>query len=286
MVGRLSIRLALTGVCLGLAAAIVTAGPHNRGIDEANFQRLTRVGPFSTDIRGKANFRVPTGYRMVVEEKLAEFGELAGFPILGDESGYILMSEKPTWYGIILVLPDDPLKGIDPKTLAEPGVRTQLIEWEGRFHESRRPLKGAAGVPLTVAGWTHPPKYDEKTKVLTMGVRLTSDVPGQKDKVNYQSFVRGPQNTVMLVSAFADVENYDKAEKESGKLAEEFTFVQPPPEEATGEDTGDTMRTAKIAGGGVLGGVVVLLLFKFLGFGAQRRVPVRSGARRPGVRRS
>ncbi len=282
MLGRLPVRLALAGVFLGLAAVALTAGPP-RGLDETNFYRLARVGPFTADLRSKANFRVPTGYRFVAEEKLPEFGELTGFPILGDESGYILMSDKPTWYGILLVLPDDPLKGLDLKTLAEPAVRSQLLEWQRKFHESQRPVKGVAGVPTTVGTWTHPPKYDDKTKVLTMGVRLVSDVSGQKDKVNYQSFVYGPADTIVCVSAFADVENYDKVEKEAGKLTGEFTFLTPV-DETTGGETEDPLRVVKIAGGGILGAVGVMLIFRFLGFGG--RTPVRTATRRPTVRRS
>lgn len=282
MVGRLPVRAAVAGVLLGLAAAVTAAGPQGRGIDETSFHRLARVGPFTADVRGKATFRVPTGYRFVAEEKLPEFGELTGLPIIGDEAGYILPTDRQTWHGMVLVVADDPLKGIDPKTLSEPAVRTKLLEWQQKFQDARRPVRGAAGTPAAVGTWTHPPKYDDKAKVLTMGVRLVGEVDGQKDKVNYQSFVYGPQDTLLCVSAVADVENYDKVEKESGKLAGEFTFAAPPPEEGAA-DTGDPLRVVKIAGGGVAGGVAVLLLFKFLGFGG--RTPVRSAARRP-VRRS
>lgn len=274
----------LAVLVLGFFATTLTAGPQPRGLDEASFRRLTRVGPFTTELQGKANFRVPTGYRMVVADKFEEFGDLTGFPVLGDEAGYISMADKPTWFAVLLLVTDDPLKGVDTKAMADPGVRAQLLDWQRRYHEGRRPRKGTAGVSSKVAAWTHPPKYDEKTKVLTMGVRLEAEAEGQKDKVNYQSFAYGPGGTVVLVSAFADVENYDKAEKESGKLVEEFTFIAPPPVEAVAEE-GDNLQTLKIAGGGLAGAVVVLMLFKFLGSGAGRgRTPVRSGARRPGAR--
>jgi uncharacterized membrane-anchored protein len=263
----------------GLFAVTLAAAPP-RGLDEASFRRLTRVGPFTTEIQGKATFRVPTDYRMVVADKLEEFGELTGFPVLGDEAGYIGKADRPTWFAVLLVVTDDPLKGIDAKNIAEPAVRAQLLDWQRRFHEGRRPRKGVLSISSKVAAWTHPPKWDEKTKVLTMGVRLEGEADGQKDKVNYQSFAYGPGGAIIVVSAFADVENYDKAEKESGKLTDEFSFIAPPPAEEPAAEAEDDMHMVKVAGGGLAGAVVVLLMFKFMGTsGGRGRTPAR--ARRP-----
>lgn len=278
------LRLPVGGVLLlALLANPAPAGPPVRGLDEATFNRLTRVGPFSTEIQGRATLRVPTGYRIVLEDKLQEFGELSGYPILGDEAAYITMaSDKPTWHGLILLLPDNPLKGVDPANLAEPAVRAQLLDWQRRFHEGRRPRKGATAVPAKVAAWTHPPKYNDKTKVLTMGVRLESESDLQKDKVCYMSLLYGPADAIVCVTAFADVEDYDKAVKESGKLTEEFAFLAVPVE---GEvEPEDPLYMAKVAGGGVGGAIVVLLLFRAMGVGSSRKPVRKGGARRPVAR--
>ncbi len=272
------LRLLFGGAFCLVWASAALAGPP-RGIDEASFNRLTRVGPFSTELQGKVALRVPTGYRIVLEDKLAEFGELSGYPVLGDEAAYISMAaDKPTWHGLILLLADDPLKGIDAKTLAEKPARDQLLDWQRRFHESRRPRKGATVVPSKVGAWTHTPKFNDKTNVLTMGVRLEAETEGSKDKVCFCSFAYGTNGVIACVVAFTDVEDYDKAVKESGKLTEEFTFLAPPPVEGTAEE--DPLYTAKVAGGGLLGSVVVLMLFRAMGIGAPRQ-PVRKGARRP-----
>lgn len=274
------LRLPVGGVLLlTLLTNSITAGPPIRGLDEATFNRLTRVGPFSAELLNKVTLRVPTGYRIVLEDKLAEFGELSGYPFLGDEAAYITMAtDKPTWHGLILLINENPLKNVDPANLAEPAVRAQLLDWQRRYHESRRPRKGATVVPAKVAAWTHPPKYNDKTKVLTMGVRLESESELQKDKVCYMSLLYGPADTIVCITAFADVEDYDKAVRESGKLTEEFTFLTiPTPEEVVEEDP---LYMAKVAGGGLGGAVVVLLLFRALGVGASRK-PVRKGARRP-----
>lgn len=279
------LRLPAGGVFLLLLVAnSATAGPNGRGIDEASFNRLTRVGPFNTELGGgKVSLRVPTGYRIVLEDKLAEFGELSGYPVLGDESAYITMAtDKPSWHGLILLLSDNPLKGIDPAQLAERPARDQLLDWQRKFHENRRPRKGATVVPSRVGAWTHTPKYNDKSKVLTMGVRLEAETEGQKDKICYCSMAFGPNDLVACVIAYADVEDYDKAVKESGKLTEEFTFLAPAVEAAASEGD-DPLYTAKVAGGGVLGSVVVLMLFRALGIGAPRQ-PVRKGARRPAPR--
>lgn len=271
-------RLSVGGAVFVLLASVALAAPP-RGMDEVSLNRLTRVGPFSTELQGKVSLRVPTGYRIVLEEKLAEFGELSGYPVLGDEAAFITMAaEKPTWHGLILLLTDDPLKGIDPKTLAERPARDQLLDWQRRFHENRRPRKGATVVPSKVGAWTHSPKFNDKTNVLTMGVRLEAETEGSKDKVCYSSFAYGPNGTIVCVVAFTDVEDYDKAVKESGKLTEEFTFLAPAATEEATED--DPLYTAKVAGGGVLGSIVVLMLFRALGIGTPRQ-PVRKGARRP-----
>ncbi len=278
-------RLPVGGVfLLILLANPAIAGPNGRGIDEASFNRLTRVGPFITELGGKVSLRVPTGYRIVLEDKFAEFGELSGYPVLGDESAYITMAtDKPSWHGLILLLADNPLKGIDPAQLAERPARDQLLDWQRKFHENRRPRKGATVVPSKVGAWTHTPKYNDKTKVLTMGVRLEAETEGQKDKICYCSFAYGPNDLIACVVAYADVEDYDKAVKESGKLTEEFTFLTKAAEGEESSEADDPLYTAKVAGGGVLGSIVVLLLFRALGIGAPRQ-PVRKGARRPAPR--
>ena len=271
------LRLSFGAACFLLLTFAAFAGP-TRGIDEASFNRLTRVGPFSTELQGKVTLRVPTGYRIVLEDKLAEFGELTGYPFIGDEAAYITMSsDKPTWHGLILLLNDDPLKGIDPKSLAERPARDQLLDWQRRFHESRRPRKGSTVVPSKVGAWTHTPKYNEKTNVLTMGVRLEAETEGTKDKVCYCSLAYSPHGGIVAVIAYTDVEDYDKAVKESGKLTEEFTFIAPQTADAPVEE--DPFYTAKVAGGGLLGSVVVLMLFRALGVGSPKR-PVRK-SRRP-----
>lgn len=272
-------RLPLCGLLLLIAASFALARPP-RGIDEASMNRLTRVGPFIAELQNRATLRVPTGYRIVLEDKLQEFGEVSGYPILGDEAAYITMaSDRPNWHGLILLLTDDPLKGIDIKSIAERPARDQLLDWQRRFHDNRRPRKGATVVPSKVGAWTHTPKYNEKTKVLTMGVRLEAENEGQKDKVCYCSFVYGPYDVIACVVAYADVEDYEKAVRESGKLTEEFTFLAQPVEGDEGESE-DPFYTAKVAGGGLFGSVLVLMLFRALGIGSARR-PVRKGARRP-----
>lgn len=277
------IRLPVGGIALLVLLANPVFAAPPRGMDEASFNRLTRVGPFSTELQGKVTLRVPTGYRIVLEDKLAEFGELSGYPVLGDEAAFITMAgDRPTWHGQILLLPDDPLKGVDVKAIAERPARDQLLDWQRRFHEGRRPRKGATVVPSKVGAWTHTPKFNEKTKVLTMGVRLEAETDGQKDKVCYCSIAYGPNNLTVCVVAFAEVEDYDKAVKESGKLTEEFTFLAPEAEGEPGEEE-DPLYMAKVAGGGLLGSVVVLMLFRALGVGAAR-TPARKGARRPVAR--
>jgi uncharacterized membrane-anchored protein len=259
--GRLLTMSSLMCVC-GLVG-VLQAGPQ-KPIDEATFRRLTRNGPFSVDIAGKASFRVPTGYRMVTEDKLEEFSEAAALPLMGDEAGFIALADRPLWFASIIVVAEDPLKGLDPKTLADPAVRLKLLDWQHQFQDVRRPRKGRSSVPTKVSAWTHPPRYDEKTKVLTMGVRLEAENESQRDKVNYQSFVYGPGGAIILISAIVDVEQFDKAEKEAGKLAGEFTF-NPALEAATGDAPAeDSMFIPKVVGGGLVGAIGVLVVFRFL----------------------
>ncbi len=274
------LRPPITGVLalIIFGSTVASAGPY-RGIDEASFNRLTRLGPFSTEIKGKVSLRVPTGYRIVLEDKLAEFGEVSGYPFVGDESALITVStEKPSWHALVLLIANDPMKGIDVKQLAERPARDQMLDWQREFHESRRSQKGSTFVPSKVGAWTHSPKFDETTKTLTMGVRLESETEGQKDKICYTSFIYGPENAIVAVVAYADVEDYEKAIKESSNLNDEFTFIQPYDPTAAQEE--DPLFMLKVAGGGVLGSVVVLILFRFMGIGSSKK-PARKGARRP-----
>ena len=252
-------------------------------IDEATVRRLSRQGAFSADLRGIAAFRVPDKFRMVTEDKLVEFAEILNVALIGDELGVVLPNDKSGWICLVLMPKDDPLKGIDKKNLAEPAVRDALMQWQRDFAEARRNRVGKGTQSAKVVGWTHPPAYDTEKKRLIMGVRMEPENGNNRSAVvSYQIYQYGIDEEFVCLNTLTTSDSWDKAVPEVQKLAGEITFLNRPSVEAT--ESANLKYYGQIAGGGIVGAIVVMFLFRKLSGSksssprTQRRTPsMRSG---------
>jgi uncharacterized membrane-anchored protein len=279
--------LLLTVCGFGCFSGSLAAQPKHRGVDDATFRRLARGGAFTVELKDQATFRVPQGYRFVIEEKLPEYCSLAGVPHVGDESGLILGGDHSTWYGWVFLTNTDPLNGVNRKTLSEPMTKANLLTWQLNYFASLKTKTGLSAVPGTVTTWTHPPTYDEKQQLLTMGVRL--EAPGHKDAVCYQLYRYGPDGVIAGIHVMTDPESWDRVLPEASRLAEEFTFLDATPTEVVEAPPSDPMmHYLKVGGGGLLGAGLVLGFLKLvssLGAGGNAtNPPPQRGIRRPGKR--
>jgi len=253
-------------------------------IDEATVRRLARPGAFSADLRGKAAFRVPDKFRMVTEDKLVEFAEILNVTLIGDEVGVVLPNDKNGWLCLVLLPKEDPLKGFDKKNLTEPAVRDALMQWQRDFVEARRNRVGKGTQSAKVVGWTHPPAYDAEKKRLIMGVRMEPENGNSRSAVvSYQIYQYGNDDDIVCLNTMTTSDSWDKAVPEVQKLAGEITFLNRPTAETV--EPANLMYYGQIAGGGIVGAIVVMFLFRKLSASkssssprAQRRTPsMRSG---------
>jgi uncharacterized membrane-anchored protein len=269
---------------IALLAAILAATPVAAGeISWTLIREVSRKGPFAADLRGKVNLRVPTGFRLVTEDKLRNYHELMNDAPLGDEAG-VLLPEDGGWVSIVTFPKEDPLAGIDPTQYDGEETRTKLMKWNEAVLAGMQPKRTLLGLPnIKITGWTHKPTFDPEKRKLTMGVRVGEDAGGGKrDELYYTTVMYGPNNATVAFTTVTAVGDWQKQLEETKKLADEFTF---PTTVTAEEDSMETMmHYAKIGGAGLVGIVVVVVLARLIG-AKPDRVPPRPAARRFGTPR-
>lgn len=264
-----------------LLAAPVFAGE----ISWTLIREVSRKGPFSADLRGKVNLRVPTGFRLVTEDKLRNYHELMNDAPLGDEAA-VLLPEDGGWVSVVTFPKDDPLKDVDPANFENDETRTKLLNWNEAVLSSTQPRRTALGLPTTkITGWTHKPTFDPVKKKLTMGVRVAeanAGGGGKRDELFYTTILYGPEDATVAFTTLTAVGDWQKQLEETKKLSDEFTFPTGPGAEA--DPMEGMIHYAKIGGAGLVGIVLVVFLAKMLG-GRGNAAPARPTARRFGTPR-
>jgi len=269
-------RIALAAVaCLCAGPAATAGGP--RDLNWGKIREYSRKGAFTATFRDKFTFRVPTGYRLVYDDKIAEFRELMG-EVAGPDDVGIVLPEEGGWVAIVSFPPDDPMKGQDPKQLNAEA----LMKWNQKVYEDARPKRSAVGLSgQRVTGWTHKPAYDADGKKLTMGLRVTNEGErsgGRRDELHYKTVIYGPDGSFVCLQTETAIGNWDKPLEETKKLAGEFSPVG-----AAETDTAeDPYYYPKIGGAGVVGVVLVIVLAKLIGGRRTEVAPARQAARRFG----
>lgn len=266
---------AVFGLCAGPAAR---AGD-KKEVHWSKIREVSRKGAFSISLRDKFSLRVPTGYRLVTEDKLDEYHELMGDTPVPGEVG-VLLPEDGGWVAVISFPAEDPLKGQDPKQLSNEA----LLTWNEKGLEDARPKRTARGLPeLKVTGWTHKPAYDAETKRLTMGMRVAEEgdrANAKRDQLHYKTLIYNPDGAFVCLQTITGIGNWDKPLEETKKLASEFGIP------LAGEgSTDDPLYYPKIVGAGVIGVVLVIILAKLIGGQRTEAVPARPAARRFGTPR-
>jgi uncharacterized membrane-anchored protein len=270
-------RLAFAVTAVACLLAETAAG---RDINWTKIREVSRKGPVSVELREQVVVRVPTGYRIVTEDKLSVFHELMGDTPLPEEAG-VIIPEEGGWVAVIVFPKNDPLKDQDPTQLNTDA----LLAWNEEELELAIAKRMTAGLPaLRITGWTHKPTYHPDDKRLTMGLRVTPTddrSSGKKDEVHYKTLIYGPAGEFVCLQTVAAFGNWDKPVEESKKLAEEFTF------RGTGEGyaTEDPMYYAKIGGAGLVGIIAVVLGSRLLGGRRPEPAAASRAARRFGAPR-
>jgi uncharacterized membrane-anchored protein len=266
---------------IALAAVLVvvpSALADDKGVNWSRLRAVSRQGAFAIELKEKVTLRVPQGYRLVTEDKLKDYHDLMNDVALPDEAG-VLLPERGGWMAIISFPKDDPLKGNDDKQLDSDA----LMKWNEKELEDVRSKRSALGLAaLKITGWTHKPAYDEATKRLTMGMRVTDNGDqgtGKKDELYYKTLIYGPDGAFVCLQTTTAFGNWAEPVEETKKLASEFSYPQT-------TDTGaeDPMYYVKIGGAGALAVVVVIVLSKIAG-GRKPQQSARPTARRFGTPR-
>ncbi|MGL4420258.1 MAG: DUF2167 domain-containing protein [Gemmataceae bacterium] len=269
-----------------LIAAIVVLGAlpawAGKPINWTQIREVSRSGPITVEIPGKANLRVPTGFRFVGSEKLSEFHELLGDTALPGEHG-ILLPEEGGWLVQVIVPPVDPLKDLNIAELQTDAVKNSLMGWNESFLNevaSKRSLMGLA--PLRITGWTHKPVFDSDRKRLTMGVRVSEDkdrADPSRDQLYYNVVNYGADGSCVVMKAVTSVGSWDKPIEEVKKLTSELAFTGKPPEP---EEPVDMMHYMKIGGAGLIGVAIAFVGARALLGNKSRPTPAPN---RPAARR-
>jgi hypothetical protein len=238
---------------------------------------LTKPAPCRAEFP-KASLRVPDGLRYVTPDKLTEFAEKMKLALAGDEVGCVI-PEDVAWYCMLFTIKDDPLSNVEDKAALN---KDALMAWQEKFTADHTPRKAGAQRTVKIGNWTHMPTWNAEKKTLTMGLRMTSDT-AEGDIINHKIFLYGPEDQIICLQTVAPINSWEKAVGPNGKaikLAEEATFA-PVPESP--EESAAMMYYGKLAGGGLVGALVVILLARMTN--ARRRPATASPLRRPGLPR-
>jgi uncharacterized membrane-anchored protein len=264
-----------------LAAVLVlvpSALADDRGVNWSLLRAVSRQGAFAIELKEKVTLRVPQGYRLVTEDKLKDYHDLMRDVPLPEEAG-VLLPERGGWVAIITFPKDDPLKGGDGQQLDSDA----LLKWNEKELEETRTKRAALGLPtLKITGWTHKPTYDEATRRLTMGMRVTDNGDqgsGKKDELYYKTLIYGPDGAFVCLQTTTAFGNWSEPVEETKKLVSEFSYQQ-----TLDNGADDPMYYVKIGGAGALAVVVVIVLSKIAG-GRKPQQPARPTARRFGTPR-
>jgi len=264
-------------LCL-LAAGAASAQPAG-SLDGSTLRRLTQSGPFRVELGDKAKLRVPDNLRYVTADKLEGFAEKMRLPLVGDEVG-VVIPEDTSWHAIVFLLKDDPLAGQADLANLD---KSALMAWTEKFTADHTSRKAGTGKTYKIGNWTHPPKWDAERKTHEMGVRMDSD-SGEftANRINHKLFVYGPEKQIVCFQTVGLLSDYEKPVSRVRKLAaEELEF---PKVYAEGEGEDQLMYYAKLAGGGLLGTLLVVVIAKLV-MGGSRRAPQMGSVRRPGLPR-
>lgn len=262
---RVALTLAL--LAAGLMPAHGTDKPPF-ALDSTTMRKLTRVPPFRAEFPSGTTFRVPDNLRFVTPDKLEEFCERMKMTNHGDEVGAVIPQEQ-TWFTVFYELKDDPLK--DQADRSNPD-KAALMEWQEKFLANHTPRSAGAAKAWRIVNWTHPPSYDAEKKILTMGVRVTSDSSSIRELMSFQQILYGPQDEILCLQTIAPISSWEKPVQQAQKLTEEVNFP-----EAHGDvsPTEEMMYYAQLIGGGLLGAILVVVGARMLMGGGRKQAPQR-----------
>jgi uncharacterized membrane-anchored protein len=257
-------------LALALAAPALAGG---KAISPAVLREISRPGPLSIEVGPLGTFRVPTGYRFIGPDKLADFHELFGDAAQGTELGALVPDDGG--YVVYLCLGkepvEDPLTNLKADDVGTDDARAALLKWtEDRLGETAGKRANAGLPPQKVTGWTHKPAYDADKKRLTFGVRVAEDsdrADDKRDELHHRTVVYGPAGQVVtLRTVTTSFKKLDTSLEAAKQLAGEVKLAA---EDGTDGTSNDVEHYAMIGGAGILGVGLALVVAKGL-FGKKR----------------
>jgi uncharacterized membrane-anchored protein len=267
----------LATVACALAILCDASAQPQPPIDITTIRRLTKPAPTRGEYP-KASVRVPEGLRLVTPDHVADFAERMKLAVAGDELGVILPDDV-SWYTIIYDIKTDPLADITDKSSLN---KDALMAWQEKFTTDHTPRKAGVGRSIKIVNWTQTPTYNAEKKILTMGVRMAYEGI-DADIMNYKAFHYGPEGQILCLQTVVPIAGgtWDKIVGAGGKAIKLNDEVSFPIVYAEVED--ETMYYVKLAGGGLLGAFLVIVIAR--AFTGQRRAPAPAPLRRPGLPR-
>lgn len=243
--------LAVAFFVLGIS---VPGAAQEGGAGDFNF----RDGPFTADIEGIADVRVPAFYVFADAKNTKKIMKASGNLVTGIEVG-LVAPEDLSWFVVfefseVGYVKDDEKDKLDPDAMFD-----QMLEDNQAANEERK----REGIPaLNLIDWEMAPKYNEYTNNLEWAIRLR-DEEGT-NHVNHNVRVLGRKGVMIVTLVVEDVDLYAKL-PDFYKVMGDFAFTK-------GQKYAEYRSGDKIAKYGlsalVVGGATVLAaksgLFKYI----------------------
>jgi uncharacterized membrane-anchored protein len=203
-----------------------------------------RKGPFTADLNGLAEVKIPRGFAFADGAGTKKFLELNHNPTSGDEVGLIVPVPKPgvrgpDWFVTFEFDEAGYVNDADKSSLDADALLSSIRKSTESANEIRR-QKGWK--PFHVTGWAKPPFYEETTHNLTWAI--TGQEDGEKSQtINYSVRILGRKG-IMSVDLVLDPDDLQVVLPQFSTLIEGFSYT-------SGNRYAEFMRGDKVAGYGL-----------------------------------
>ena len=192
-------------------------GPYAASAEEKEIAKIAKPGPLTGDLAGVATIVVPAKYRFIPKDNIKRFNDLTQNLTSPTECGVVLPPGDADWYILFAYTGEGYIKDSDKGKIDAAALLKAMQEREKEVNKQRTKQK----IPtVELTGWEQPPRFDDKTKTLSWGLKLLSD---KQTGINYNARILGRAG-YMSANLVVAPEDFKKVLPEYTKIMDGFAY--------------------------------------------------------------